>query len=119
MVYAEILGIDDALAKWAKNRKKSSYWPEPDGDVQSTYRDIAQHVEKHYRASSPAKLGNFLAKADCWIIAHAKAKGGTVVSRESKVDKRSLTPKVPNVCATFDVPFIETMAMLKILKFKL
>ncbi|HZR33484.1 MAG TPA: DUF4411 family protein [Terriglobales bacterium] len=76
----------------------------------------------HRRArASPirSKVGEFLAKADCWIIAHAKAKGGTVVTRESKVDKTSQTPKVPNVCEKFDVPFIETKELLKLLKFKL
>lgn len=119
MVYGEVLGKDDGLAKWAKTRKKSSYWPEPDADVQTLYREIVQYVDEKYRASSPAKVGDFLAKADCWVIAHAKAKGGTVVTRESKVDRTSQTPKVPNVCAAFDVPFIETKEMLKVLKFKL
>ena len=47
------------------------------------------------------------------------ANGGTVVTRESKVDKTSQTPKVPNVCEKFDVPFIQTFDLLKLLKFKL
>src|ERR1017187_10012537 len=79
----------------------------------------AKYVEDKYDNSSPAKVGDFLAKADCWIIAHAVAKRGTVVTRESKVDKTSQTPKVPNVCETFDVPFIQTFELLKLLKFKL
>ncbi len=107
------------MAKWAKVRKGHLYWPEPEGDVQTAYREIAEYVEEEYRSSSPAKVGDFLAKADCWIIAHAKAKGGTVVTRESKVDKTSQTPKVPNVCEAFEVPFIETKEMLKDLKFKI
>ena len=72
-----------------------------------------------YKDASPAKVGDFLAIADCWIIAHALAKGGTVVTRESKVDKTSQTPKVPNVCEKFEVPFIQTFDLLKLLKFKL
>ena len=119
LVYGEILGKDDGLAKWAKVRKGYAYSPEPDGDVQKVYREIAEYVEEKYQSTSPAKVGDFLAKADCWIIAHAKAKGGTVVTRESKVDKTSQTPKVPNVCEKFDVPFIETKELLKLLKFKL
>jgi|ERR1035437_1367550 hypothetical protein len=119
MVYDEILGKDDGLAKWAKVRKESPYWPEPDGDVQNWYREIVAYVGEQYQASNPATVGNFLAKADCWIIAHAKAKGGKVVTRESKVDKTSPTPKVPNVCEKFDVPFMETKDMLRALKFKL
>jgi hypothetical protein len=119
LVYGEILGKDDLLAKWARVRKGVAYWPEPDGDVQAAYREIAEYVEDKYQNSSPAKVGDFLAKADCWIIAHARAKSGTVVTRESKVDKTSQTPKVPNVCEKFDVPFIQTFALLKALGLKL
>jgi Domain of unknown function (DUF4411) len=118
LVYAEIVSKDDALKKWASVRK-GAYWPEPDPDVQAAYREIAKYVEDKYENSSPAKVGEFLAKADCWIIAHAMAKGGTVVTRESKVDKTSQTPKVPNVCEKFDVPFIQTFDLLKLLKFKI
>ena len=119
LVYREILGKDDVLAKWVRVRKGGAYWPEPDGDVQTAYRDIVEYVESKYQDASPAKVGDFLAKADCWIIAHAMAKGGTVVTRESKVDKTSQTPKVPNVCEKFDIPFIQTLEMLKVLKFKI
>jgi len=42
-----------------------------------------------------------------------------VVTRESKVDKTSQTPKVPNVCERFDIPFIQTFAMFKVLGLKL
>lgn len=119
LVYGEVLGKDDLLAKWARVRKGDAYWPEPDGEVQAAYRKISDYVDDKYKDASPAKVGDFLAKADCWIIAHALAKGGTVVTRESKVDKASQTPKVPNVCEKFDVPFIQILEMLKVLKFKI
>ena len=119
LVYDEILGKDDLLAKWARVRKGPVYWPEPDDEVQAAHRDIVDYVDQQYADASPAKVGDFLAKADCWVIAHAHAKGGTVVTRESKVDKASKTPKVPNVCEKFDVPFIQTFSMFKILGLKL
>ncbi len=119
LVYGEVLGKDDMLAKWARVRKGDAYWPEPDGEVQAAYREISDYVDDKYKDASPAKVGDFLAKADCWIIAHALAKGGTVVTRESKVDKTSQIPKVPNVCEKFEVPFIQTFELLKLLKFKL
>ena len=118
-MYDELLGKDDLLARWARARKGPAYWPEPDGEVQAAYREIADYVDQQYADTSPAKVGDFLAKADCWIIAHALAKSGTVVTRESKVDKTSKTPKIPNVCEKFDVPFIQTFAMFKTLGLKL
>jgi hypothetical protein len=39
-----------------------------------------EYVEEEYQAFRPAKVGDFLAKADCWIIAHAETKGGKVVT---------------------------------------
>ena len=42
-----------------------------------------------------------------------------MVTGESKVDKTLKTPKVPNVCEKFDVPFIQTFAMFKTLGLKL
>jgi hypothetical protein len=92
---------------------------QPGGEVQAAYREVSDYVDDKYKDSTPAKVGDFLAKADCWIIAHALAKGGTVVTRESKVDKTSQTPTVPNVCEKFEVPFIQTFDLLKLLKFKL
>ena len=41
------------------------------------------------------------------------------MTREWKADKTSQTPKVPNVCEKFNVPFIQTLEMLKVLKFKI
>lgn len=119
MVYGEVLGKEDKLAKWARVRKGDAYRPEPDGEVQAAYREISDYVDDKYKDSSRAKVGDILAKADPWIIAHALAQGGTVVTRESKVDKTSQTPKVPNVCEKFEVPFIQTFDLLKLLKFKL
>ena len=65
LVYNELLGKDDLLAKWARVRKGPAYRPEPDGEVQAAYREIADYVDQQYADASPAKVGDFLAKADC------------------------------------------------------
>jgi hypothetical protein len=118
-VYREVLGKDDELAKWAKNRRGDRYWPRPDTAVQTAYSEIAAYVEQAYGRTSPAKVWDFLNKADCWIIAHARAKGGTVVSRELRVDQTSETPKVPNVCSQFNVGCVDTKEMLRVLRLRL
>src|SRR5438105_15248246 len=56
LVYKELLGKDDQLAKWAKVRKGGMYWPEPDGEVQAAYREIAEYVEQKYADANPAKV---------------------------------------------------------------
>src|SRR6185437_6760801 len=54
LVYQELLGKDDGLAKWVKVRKGEAYWPEPDGDVQASYREIIEYVEEKYADANPA-----------------------------------------------------------------
>lgn len=116
MVYNELLGKDDRLADWARTRRESPYWHTPNQGTQRHYRAIVKHVSDTY-GERPAKVADFLSKADCWIIAHAKDDNGTVVTRETKVDQQSLTPKIPNVCEAFEVPFIDAKAMLERLNF--
>jgi hypothetical protein len=118
-VFTEIMGKDDGLKKWAINKKKESYWCEPDPAVQARQRQVADYVVARYATISPAQTTSFLSKADCWIIAHAWATSGTVVCGETKVDKNSNTPKVPNVCEHFDVPHVTASMMLRALNFRL
>ena len=61
LVYGEILGKDDMLAKGSRVRKGGAFWPEPD-DVQAAFRRIAEYVEEKYQDASPAKVGDFSRK---------------------------------------------------------
>ena len=89
----------------------------PPEDVQKAYGLIADYTIEKYSQRRP-KANAFLSGADGWIIAHAKCDEGIVVSHESRVDKTSLTPKIPNVCTEFGVPCIGLAEMLTRLSFK-
>ena len=89
----------------------------PKRDVQNTYGHIADYTMQKY-SQRRAKAADFLSGGDGWIIAHAQCDGGTVVSHESRVDKSSMTPKIPNVCTDFGVPCIGLAQMLTTLHFK-
>ena len=65
--------------------------------MQAAYRKSWNMLSKSIADANPAKVGDFLAKTDCCVIAHALSKGDTVVTWESKVDKTSQTRKVPYV----------------------
>jgi hypothetical protein len=119
-IYGEILKREaekDKLTLWVKNRKNSGLFVTPTKDVQKTYGEIADYVIEKY-SQRRAKAAQFLSGGDGWIIAHAKCDGGTVVSHESRVDKTSMTPKIPNVCTDFTVPCIGLAQMLTTLNFK-
>lgn len=119
-IYGEILNREeehDKLALWVKNRKTTGMFLVPARDVQKTYGEIADYVMQKY-SQRRAKAAQFLSGGDGWIIAHAKCDSGTVVSHESRVDKTSMTPKIPNVCSEFKVSCIGLAEMLSNLSFK-
>ena len=119
-IYDEILKREDErdkLAVWVKNRRTSGMFVVPARDVQAVYGQIADYTIENY-SKRRAKAAEFLSGGDGWIIAHAKCDGGTVVSHESRVDKSSMTPKIPNICTAFGVPCIGLAEMLTKLNFK-
>jgi hypothetical protein len=119
-IYDEILKREDKndkLTLWVKNRRNGGMFVVPMRDVQKIYGQIADHTMEKY-SQRRAKAAEFLSGGDGWIIAHAKYDGGTVVSHESRVDKTSMTPKIPNVCTEFGVPCIGLAEMLTKLNFK-
>lgn len=119
-IYDEILKREaekDKLTLWVKNRKNSGMFVIPSKDVQKAYGQIADYTVEKYSQRRP-KANAFLSGADGWIIAHAKCDGGIVVSHESRVDKSSMTPKIPNICTQFEVSCIGLAEMLTRLNFK-
>lgn len=119
-IYGEILNREDEkdkLTLWVKNRKNSGLFVSPTKDVQTVYGQIADYAMQKY-SQRRAKVAAFLSGADGWVIAHAKCNGGTVVSHESRVNRLSLTPKIPNVCTEFGVPCLGLAEMLTKLNFK-
>lgn len=123
-VYKEIMATEDPkdeLAKWVKNRKNNGMFIDPAGDksVQGKVSEINDWVCKKYaQTGNYAKVGEFLSGADTWTISHAVCCAGVVVSHETRVDRTSQKPKIPNVCSRFGVECIDLKEMLRRLKFK-
>jgi hypothetical protein len=111
--YHEIVdeGTDD-LAVWARQRETSGLFIEPNEAVQLQFKKIAEYVNSRYR---PHKAQEFLAKADAWLIAHAKISGGRVVTFEGRADPNSTSPdaKIPDVADAFDVKCVGLWKMLR------
>ncbi len=114
LVYHELVDdSDDELSRWAKDRKESRLWVVPDKLVQTKYAIIAEYVAQTYRAEEVAKA---FKGADLWIIAHAMAYGGRVVTKESLVNPANKRAKIPNICNHFDIKPANTSDMLRSLK---
>lgn len=74
--------------------------------------EIADYVKGHY---PPHQAAAFLDGADPWIIAHAMAYGGTVVTFESRAPK-SNKPKIPDVADHFGVVSTDLWKLLRQLR---
>ena len=110
MVFGELENGDkDDLLIWARQRKEEGHFNEPDAVVQTIFRQIADYVNQNY---PPFQASTFLAGADPWIIAHAKAYGGKVVTFEVPAPN-SNKPKIPDVASEFDVETLNIYQMIR------
>jgi len=95
----------DELEKWARKLDGILFLP-PDDSVQKYNAQIVQAVSanpKYKRYDTQL----FLAKADPWVIAYAKACGGKIVTFESSKPLQK-KPKIPDVAeALFGIKCID------------
>jgi hypothetical protein len=113
-VYDEIAKGNDDLAAWCKVRKTKGLCVHSDKNVQDCYKQVANHVMNN---SPLHQASEFLKGGDGWVIAHAMAEKGVVVTQESDRSKKQKV-KVPTVCKALGVRCIDTSDMLDALDFK-
>ena len=109
LVLKELIGNGDQLEEWAKRQQGTFFLP-PDQAVQEALSQIAESVT-HNKRYADHHVAYFLKGADPWIIAHAKALGGKVVTFE-KPEPTSTKPKIPDVAGEFNVKCISLWDML-------
>ena len=113
-IETELKGHEDELAQWVKARKDGSFFlPVDDIQTQEAYSQVANHVVEHY---DEKHFNPFLNAADPWLIAKAMATGATLVTHKVLVPQGSKKVKIPNVCKAFGVPYINSYALLRLLK---
>ncbi|HDZ46396.1 hypothetical protein LCGC14_0087010 [marine sediment metagenome] len=110
MIGRELKEGNDELANWVRERP-DHFISNDDELTQTLFADIVQFVMKgNY---NPGNRDNFLAKADPWIIAKAKAIGASVVTHEAVAAVNTRKVKVPNICQQFEVPCLNTFRFLR------
>jgi len=101
------------LEKWAKQLKGVMFL-EPSESVQASYREVVQYVQGVHEYK-PHQVALFLAKADPWVIAYAKANGGRIVTFEAP-QPQAKKPKIPDVAGHFNIHCLDVYDMLGELK---
>ena len=109
---------DDDLAAWARARR-DTHFTSPDDEVYAALTKVADYVVATY---GKAFADDFLDGADPWLIAHAMAHGGRVVSRETTINQPNPNRntnlveskvKIPNICGIFEVQPVSLSEMLR------
>jgi hypothetical protein len=100
------------LARWASSDFSHAFVSTDDERTMRAYGEVMTRVQGDDQYLSAAK-SEFASGADGWLIAHAVAKGDTVVTQEElRPDARRKVP-IPNICRDFNVAFVDTFEMLR------
>ena len=110
LVYDEMQNVQDDLAVWARDRKGTGMFADPDTTVQREFQNVCAYVMGRYPDNQYRR--RFLDRADPWTVAHAIDKGGAVVTLEQRGPDGSKV-KIPNVCGRFGIRCIDTYQMLR------
>jgi len=110
-VRTELIDSDDRLKDWIMQFQRDQFI-EGNQDIQQNMRAIANYVLNH-NTFSPENKSQFLARADPWLIATAMTYGYGVVTHESKAGEGTKKVKIPNVCETFGVAYINVFELMR------
>lgn len=104
-VYDELLKGNDDLSRWVNEHK------EPLVDDAAAFKTIRNVMQDGYGAIDEVTIERL--KADPWVIAHALAVNGRVVTGE-KVGNQTAphNKKIPSVCQTLHVPHLTMTAFM-------
>ncbi|HEX4350598.1 MAG TPA: DUF4411 family protein, partial [Verrucomicrobiae bacterium] len=108
-------GEGDSLIDWAKLKMpKEAFFASDDPDVIHWYGKMQEWANASVQFSDAAKA-EFATVADAWLVAYAKAKNLTLVSREIFAPDIKWKIPIPNVCMAreFQVSHIDTFVMLE------
>lgn len=110
-VRRELISSEDFLKDWIMQFNRNQFIEE-DQEIQRNMRDITNYVLNHDLFSAENK-NKFLAKADPWLIATAMTHGYVVVTHETKTGPGTKKVKIPNICETFGVAYINVFELMR------
>lgn len=109
------IALDD-LVDWIQSIVPRSFFLDTrDQAVQESYSRISDWIDKNEQFYRRAKT-KFASGADGWLTAYAIEHECRVVTNEQSHPRSKAKIFIPDVCAQFQVPYLDTFAMLKELK---
>lgn len=106
----ELKARRDQLSDWAKSRGCDFFITSENREVLLTIKSIKDCIDNNNY--SEAHKRKFMKGADCWLIAHAKVRDLTVVTREV-YNKNTKKVKIPNICKQMNIRYTSLFSMLR------
>lgn len=110
-VFEEIIS-PTALVQWTERATGHSYATTATHPVADAYRQLIDWVQDNPQFT-PAARADFASVADGWLAAYAIANGAVVVTNEVSAPQAQRKVPLPDLCRQFDIPCINTFAMLR------
>ncbi|WP_010191743.1 DUF4411 family protein [Bacillus sp. m3-13] len=108
----------DELHEWSGNSFREYFEDTDSDDVLDAYAELQVWANSSDHFLPEAK-SEFASNADAWLIAYAKARGGTLVTHEANNPAKRNRILIPVACENFNVPYVNTFDMLRELGVKL
>ena len=99
----------DELSDWAGNQGER-FFKRPDPAMLPALRDVSNWVMN--QRYEPAAVNTFLQVADYYLVAHAHAHHGTIVTHE-RANQSLRRIKIPEVCIGLNIKFMSPYEMLR------
>ena len=115
-VHAELLQHKDQLSRWVKMHRSCGLFVNPSAEIQALVGRIGVVVQSKYESAQSKK---FMSGADPWVIAHAIADRGVVVTHEVLGGDGCKEVKIPNICRDFSVKCLAPYPAFEALKLRL
>jgi hypothetical protein len=118
VVKDEITAGTGDLVAWAQ-AQPAAFWLIDTADVVAAMTEIAAWVVDPARQYRQEAIDEFLDSADYRLIAHARATGSIVVTRERPAPESKRDVKIPDVCNAFDVAWTDPFTAYRALGMRL
>ena len=118
-VSSEILIGQDELTDWfLENKDKFNVLDIPEEEVLLSYGKIISSINDNKQYKETAKI-EFASIADSWLCAYGQAYNYTIVTNERYSPHSQRQIFIPNVCAEFDIKYIDLLQFMREVKFRL
>lgn len=113
-VRKELIQKNDNLSSWVKTLPETFFIQERnDLDTQNGYANLMNWAMQNTQFTNEAKLKFASDHADPWLVAHAAAKGYSIVTHEVYKEYIKKTIKIPNAAQFLGVNYINVYDFLE------